>query len=431
MTGSSYEDGASSSAPVYTGELEYDREWEEPPQSSPEDTEEWEEPPPSFEPGYTGEWEDDVFVCFRGKDTRRLFTSHLAGRLRENGIKVFIDDNLEKTENIAKLLSILAKSAISVVIFSENFADSSYCLREVAIIQERLIYFGHRVLPIFYRVTPEDAIVDNVLKKLADMSASGQSDALVGMEPRIWKLQQLLTMDAGTSNDAHVIGIWGMGGNISSLIDLDVGHRRELLSRLKVVLLLDNVETLQQLEKLLLGGIPDPTNLFGPKSVIIITSRNHGVLKHAKYWKSFLNGLKMEIEPEIHDVLFTSYCALKSEEQSLFMDIACFPFYGDKSGLIRVFASSYNSVYSLVDELIDKSLLISVRSDESDNCYELVAVHDLLVEMAWNIVKAQPVPSRLKNADDVSKLFAIEESKESGWFKAKTTYKHTKNAFEG
>ncbi|CAN1807752.1 Putative disease resistance protein At4g11170 [Linum perenne] len=309
MTGSSYEDGASSSAPVYTGELEYDREWEEPPQSSPEDTEEWEEPPPSFEPGYTGEWEDDVFVCFRGKDTRRLFTSHLAGRLRENGIKVFIDDNLEKTENIAKLLSILAKSAISVVIFSENFADSSYCLREVAIIQERLIYFGHRVLPIFYRVTPEDvndhelckAIVDNVLKKLADMSASGQSDALVGMEPRIWKLQQLLTMDAGTSNDAHVIGIWGMGGveceveeqvmklysnllsqNISSLIDLDVGHRRELLSRLKVVLLLDNVETLQQLEKLLLGGIPDPTNLFGPKSVIIITSRNHGVLKHAK-----------------------------------------------------------------------------------------------------------------------------------------------------
>ncbi|CAN0881447.1 Disease resistance protein RPP2B [Linum grandiflorum] len=47
---------------------------------------------------------------------------------------------------------------MSIVIFSDNFSESSYCLDEVATIAERLLKFGHRVLPIFYKVKPENVI---------------------------------------------------------------------------------------------------------------------------------------------------------------------------------------------------------------------------------------------------------------------------------
>ncbi|CAN1349186.1 Disease resistance protein RUN1 [Linum perenne] len=523
-------------------------------------------------PGYTGEWEHDVFVCFRGKNTRGIFTSCLAGHLREQGIRVFTDDMLERTEDIDELLSILARSAISVVIFSENFAESSWCLDEVATISERMESFGHRVLPVFYRVNPEDVsddsgayasiidtihkpkleqtkrwmdalkavanragrtskentddyelykmIVDDVLEKLTGMSPSGKFNNLVGMDTRIWKVKQLLAMNGDSSNDTNIIGFWGMGGlgktmlattlyqmlisptnkikhhlfvnvkaceveeqacelystllsqNNLSLVDLDVDHRRERLSRLKVVVILDNVETPQQLEKLLLGEILDPTKLFGRGSVIIITSRNRGVLNHAKariynvdafdsseslelfslhafrqrcpsddlmdlscravlyckgnplaikvlggalfgkdkeYWKSFFYGLEKISKPEIHDVLSTSYHSLKGEEQRLFMDVACSLSDLGKNLLIKCLATSYESAYSLVEDLINKSLLVSVLPAGKRD--QVIVVHDLLKEMAWNIVKAEPIPSRLKNR--------------------KTKYIHTKKVFEG
>ncbi|CAN1356413.1 Disease resistance-like protein DSC1 [Linum perenne] len=259
------------------------------------------------------------------------------------------------------------------------------------------------------------------------------------------------------------------------LIDLDVDHRRERLSRLKVVVVLDNVDTTVQLEKLLLGEILDPAKLFGPGSVIIITSRNREVLYHAKariynveafdyseslelfslhafrqrypsddlmhlsrlavlyckgnplaikvlggalfdkkkeYWKSFFHGLEKISKPEIHDVLSTSYHALKGEEQSLFMDVACFTFDATKDRLIKYLATTYESAYSLVEDLINKSLLASVLSNNEG--HEVIIVHDLLKEMAWNIVKAEPVPSRLQNPVDVCKLFAIAASKKCG-----------------
>lgn len=111
----------------------------------------------SSTPRYTGKWEYDVFVCFRGKGTRGIFTSYIAGHLREQGLQVFTDDMFERTENIDELLFILASSAISVVIFSESFAESSWCLDEVATIAERMGSVGHQVLlPVFYKVTPDN-----------------------------------------------------------------------------------------------------------------------------------------------------------------------------------------------------------------------------------------------------------------------------------
>ncbi|CAN1268498.1 Disease resistance protein RPP5 [Linum perenne] len=105
----------------------------------------------------TRHWKFDVFICFHGEDTRKEFTSHLQKALEDKSyIMTFIDEKLEKTKSIDELLIILEKSAISVVIFSPNFAKSTWCLDEVATIAQSMDNFGHRVLPVFYKVEPSD-----------------------------------------------------------------------------------------------------------------------------------------------------------------------------------------------------------------------------------------------------------------------------------
>ena len=64
----------------------------------------------------------DVFLSFRGEDTRYNFTSHLYKALCDKGFNTFIDDdNLQKGEEIStELLKAIELSMIKIVVFSEN-----------------------------------------------------------------------------------------------------------------------------------------------------------------------------------------------------------------------------------------------------------------------------------------------------------------------
>ncbi|XP_065626493.1 uncharacterized protein LOC136061013 isoform X3 [Quercus suber] len=98
----------------------------------------------------THRWSYDVFLNFRGEDTGNGFISHLYKALCDNGIYTFIDNDLPKGEEIVKTIE---RSMISVVVFSENYAESSWCLDElVKIMQCRTN--GQLVLPLFYKVYP-------------------------------------------------------------------------------------------------------------------------------------------------------------------------------------------------------------------------------------------------------------------------------------
>ncbi|CAL1363870.1 unnamed protein product [Linum trigynum] len=522
---------------------------------------------------YTGEWEHDVFLCFRGADTRHGFTSHLMAALSDKQIKAFIDGKLRKTECIDELLSILQKSALSIVIFSENFADSTWCLEEVAMIARRYEKFGHRVLPVFYKVDPSDVagdsgryaaaidhkhgasryledrkrwkvglktvancvghtsqsieiesdlireVVNDVQRQLTDMSPSIMPDNLVGIDSRIMGIKQLLAMN--TLDGTRVIGLWGMGGSgkttlatacyqrfvcsmrdtkhyffkrinescesvsgIEGLIQelystllsekgvsretLDIRFRRTRLSRLKVFIVLDDVEAPSQLDQLLLGSALDPTTLFAAGSRIIVTTRNKRVLQYARakiyvvdglrkdeslqlfslhsfrqrsppsnwkglsrqaisycggnplalrvlgsrlfgedqnYWNSFLG----DLEPGIHNVLVRSYLKLGADEQRLFLDFACFHKVSSRSRMTKYMTSKYGShAYSRIKDLIDKSMFICFAT----NGYEHIHVHDLLREMAWRIVNDERKlenRARLYNPEDVHKLFTNRE----------------------
>uniref|UniRef100_A0A9I9EBM1 TIR domain-containing protein n=1 Tax=Cucumis melo TaxID=3656 RepID=A0A9I9EBM1_CUCME len=105
----------------------------------------------------TFKWSYDVFLSFRGEDTRTNFTSHLDMALRQKGVNVFIDDKLERGEQISEsLFKSIQEALISIVIFSQNYASSSWCLDELVKIIECKKSKGQIVLPIFYKVDPSD-----------------------------------------------------------------------------------------------------------------------------------------------------------------------------------------------------------------------------------------------------------------------------------
>ncbi|XP_044505699.1 disease resistance protein RPV1-like [Mangifera indica] len=93
----------------------------------------------------------DVFLSFRGEDTRNNFTSHLNAALCRKKIQTFIDDELERGEEISpSLLKAIEHSKISVIILSENYGSSKWCLEELA----KSLECKKMVIPIFYHVEP-------------------------------------------------------------------------------------------------------------------------------------------------------------------------------------------------------------------------------------------------------------------------------------
>ena len=100
----------------------------------------------------------DVFLSFRGKDTRKTFTGHLYANLVAHGIHTFRDDEeLEKGGDIASDLSrAIEESSIFIVVFSRDYATSKWCLNELVKIIDCMTKKKIKVVPVFYHVDPRD-----------------------------------------------------------------------------------------------------------------------------------------------------------------------------------------------------------------------------------------------------------------------------------
>ncbi|KAJ0751791.1 putative TIR domain, P-loop containing nucleoside triphosphate hydrolase [Helianthus annuus] len=96
----------------------------------------------------------DVFLSFRGEDTRTNFVDHLYDALHRNGIRTYNEyETIEKRRKISdQLITAIEDSRFHIIVFSKNYASSSWCLKELEKIMECHKTGEHTAYPIFYDV---------------------------------------------------------------------------------------------------------------------------------------------------------------------------------------------------------------------------------------------------------------------------------------
>ncbi|KAM5558828.1 TMV resistance protein N-like [Rosa sericea] len=220
----------------------------------------WAESPPR--------WNFDVFLSFRGEDTRTGFVSHLYRELQYRQVfKTFKDDRELKIGAIIspKLVSAIEQSHLAIVVLSPNYASSTWCLDELAKIIESMETGDERILPVFFNVDPSDVRHQKssfaeafakhevkfsndpkkvekwreALRKVANLSGwdaknyKCESELIEAIVKRVWekvrptitlsdskeklvgiefRLRQMGLLLAPEEKDVRFIGIWGMGG---------------------------------------------------------------------------------------------------------------------------------------------------------------------------------------------------------------------------
>ncbi|XP_028772673.1 toll/interleukin-1 receptor-like protein [Neltuma alba] len=108
--------------------------------------------------GSTKRWKYHVFLSFRGEDTRKNFTDHLYAALKRKGLRTFRDEEeLERGESInPSLVQATEKSRSVIIVFSPNYASSTWCLDELQKILQLKEETSLQVFPILYGVNPSD-----------------------------------------------------------------------------------------------------------------------------------------------------------------------------------------------------------------------------------------------------------------------------------
>ena len=100
----------------------------------------------------------DVFLSFRGGDTRNNFVGHLYQALQRNCIETYKDDKkIEQGKPIKdQLIKSIEDSRFYIIVFSKTYASSSWCLDELVKIMECKKTTEQNVYPVFFDVEPTE-----------------------------------------------------------------------------------------------------------------------------------------------------------------------------------------------------------------------------------------------------------------------------------
>ncbi|GLJ33336.1 hypothetical protein SUGI_0670680, partial [Cryptomeria japonica] len=94
----------------------------------------------------------DVFINHRGPDVKLTLATQLYNSLRDLDIKAFLDSE-EKERGVSFISTIetaIRSASVHVAIFSKNYAESDWCLRELVL----MLQSNAKIIPVFYQVEP-------------------------------------------------------------------------------------------------------------------------------------------------------------------------------------------------------------------------------------------------------------------------------------
>ncbi|GJW08788.1 NB-ARC domains-containing protein, partial [Tanacetum coccineum] len=267
-------------------------------------------------------------MSLQGEDTRMGFTSHLYEALVRNDIRTYKDDKTLEIGNpiASELLAAIEGSRIAIVVLSNNFATSKWCLEEIAKIVDCKEHAMLIVIPVFYHVDPFDImerwrdafrkvgalsglhvtqhrneveviseIVTKVLRDMPDALPTDVFSGLVGMESRVDEVKRILSME---SREVLFVGICGMSGIGKTTLAEAVFNsiqerfeRRSFIENIKDISKQDDSTDLCKLQQKLLDDILKEksvcvqsvkhgqtllgTKLLGLKVMIVLDDVNH------------------------------------------------------------------------------------------------------------------------------------------------------------
>ncbi|GKB72359.1 TMV resistance protein N-like protein [Tanacetum coccineum] len=133
----------------------------------------------------------DVFLSFSGEDVRKNFVDHLYFALQQKGVYTYKDDErIKKGRKISdELIQAIEDSKFYIILFSKNYASSSWCLDELVKIMECHNAAEHTAYPVFYDVEPTE-----VRKQSGDV---GEAFSKHEKEDDAGKWREALTEAAG------------------------------------------------------------------------------------------------------------------------------------------------------------------------------------------------------------------------------------------
>ncbi|XP_048324760.2 disease resistance protein RPV1-like [Ziziphus jujuba] len=136
----------------------------------------------------------DVFLSLRGCDTRSNFVSHLHAALLRNQIQTYMDHRLDRGEEISPAFcKAIQESMISVVIFSQNYASSTWCLDKLVQMLECKRSNGQIIIPVFYKMDPSH------VQKQKGNNATGLNELEKHFRDKIQRWRAALTEAANLS----------------------------------------------------------------------------------------------------------------------------------------------------------------------------------------------------------------------------------------
>ncbi|KAJ4943986.1 hypothetical protein NE237_016310 [Protea cynaroides] len=153
-----------------------------------------------------------VLISYRRKDTGNSFTSFLHRALEREGIHVIM--NLSSREKLPNFSQTIRSSKILITVISKGYAESEWCLEELADMVECFESEGQKILPIFFNVSPKD-----VKKQTGIFEASFEKHSKRNDEQTLNRWKDALSVVGGMSG----FELKEVDGDQSMLVDLVVG----------------------------------------------------------------------------------------------------------------------------------------------------------------------------------------------------------------
>ncbi|CAN7124379.1 unnamed protein product [Brassica rapa subsp. narinosa] len=97
-----------------------------------------------------------VFISFRGADVRKNFLSFLTDGLKRACVNYYVDTKETKGEVLDILLQRIQESRLVLIILSENYMQSNWCIKELRTTTKDIKVSRRKVIPIFYNVQVAD-----------------------------------------------------------------------------------------------------------------------------------------------------------------------------------------------------------------------------------------------------------------------------------